>query len=356
MTMLDNYVTFEEWLKRKYANNLNTGNLAKSALKSYYKFIKNENEELLLDEMRKEDPFRGAKNYTFANRLVNHMCQTLDPATAKNYFNWIKDWWRSQGVYLEEKRLKSEVSFPKKLKENLEPLALSEIQEIISNADQKRKALYLTLASSGKRISELLYLRMMDVDWDSNPVSFKIRAGNTKAGQEHEGYFSSEALAAIKKITKDKKDEDFVFHNRTLPYNVKEKIQQYCWGVAEMKYFGNLRKRIGYNKKYLTGRNTKTIHNFRSFFFTWASLENGDGYAHAMTGHTAYLGQYFRLEKAVRIEKYLKLEPRLTIFENPKNIQKVKKLEIENKKIEDIQREMKKYRNVMERLKKQGLV
>ena len=75
-----------------------------------------------------------------------------------------------------------------------------------------------------------------------------------------------------------------------------------------------------------------------------------------MTGHTAYLGQYFRLERSVRDEKYLKLEPRLTIFENPKNIEKIKKLEIENKKIEDVERKLKYYEDAMQRLKQQGLL
>ena len=356
MTMLDNYVTFDEWLERKFSTSFSAGNSSRAAIKKYRVFLENQNEKELLDEMRKEDPFRVAKNYTFANRLVNYLCQNNDISTAKNYFNWIKDWWRSQGVYLEEKRLKSEVSFPKKLKENLEPLSLAEIQLIVSNADQRRKALYLTLVCSGKRISELLYLRMMDIDLESNPARFKIRAGNTKSRQEHEGYFSAEALAAVKRIIKDKSDEDFVFHNRKLPYDPKARIFQRCWTINEMKYFSTLRKRVGFNDKYLTGRSTKTIHNFRSFFFTWASLENGDGYAHAMTGHTAYLGQYFRLERSVRDEKYLKLEPRLTIFENPKNIEKIKKLEIENKKIEDVERKLKYYEDAMQRLKQQGLL
>ena len=121
----------------------------------------------------------------------------------------------------------------------------------------------------------------MDVDFESSPARFKIRAGNTKSRQEHEGYFSTEALAAVKRITKDKSDEDFVFHNRKLPYDPKAQIFQRCWTINEMKYFSTLRKRVGFNDKYITGRSTKTIHNFRSFFFTWASLENGDGYAHA---------------------------------------------------------------------------
>ena len=119
--MLDNYVTFDEWLERKFSSSFSAGNSSKAAIKKYRVFLNNESEENLLNEMRKEDPFRGAKNYTFANRLVNYLCQNNDIATAKNYFNWIKDWWRSQGVYLEEKRLKSEVSFPKKLKENPPP-------------------------------------------------------------------------------------------------------------------------------------------------------------------------------------------------------------------------------------------
>lgn len=356
MTMLDSYISFDEWLQKKYSLSFSTGNSSHCAIKKYREFLGNESEENLLEQMRKEDPFRGAKNYTFANRLVNYFCEALDVATAKNYFNWIKDWWRSQGVYLEEKRLKSEVSFPKKLKENLEPLSLAEIQQIVSNADQKRKALYLTLVCSGKRISELMYLRMMDIDFDANPVRFKIRAINTKARQEHEGYFSAEALAAVKRITKGKKDEDFVFHNRELPYDAKKPIFQREWIINEMKYFKRIREKLGFNQKYLTGRSTKTIHNFRSFFFTWASLENGDGYAHAMTGHSAYLGQYFRLERSVRDEKYLKLEPRLTVFESPKNIEKIKKLEIENKKIEDVERKLKEYDAVMQRLKAQGLL
>jgi hypothetical protein len=74
-----------------------------------------------------------------------------------------------------------------------------------------------------------------------------------------------------------------------------------------------------------------------------------------MTGHTAYLGQYFRLERSVKDEKYLKLEPKLTVFESPKNGEKIRKLENENKEITELKERMKQYENVMERLKKQGL-
>lgn len=355
MTMLDNYISFDEWLAKKYKASFNTGNSSKSAIIKYRKFLGDQNEKELLEEMRAEDPFRGAKNYTFANRIVNYFSETTDTTTAKNYFNWVKDWWRSQGVFLEDKRVKSEVSFPKKLKENLEPLSLEEIQDLVSNADQRRKALYLTLVCSGKRISELLYLRMHDVNWESSPVIFKIRAGNTKARQEHEGYFSEEALTAVKRITKNKNDTDFVFHDRKLDYNSKVKVEEHGWGICEAVYFARLREKVGFTEKYLTGRNHKTIHNFRSFFFTHASLENGDGYAHAMTGHTAYLGQYFRLERSVKDEKYLKLEPKLTVFESPKNLEKIRKLEKNSKRLDDMERKIQNYEDAMKRLKKQGL-
>ena len=89
---------------------------------------------------------------------------------------------------------------------------------------------------------------------------------------------------------------------------------------------------------------------------TWASLENGSDYANAMLGHSGYLGQYFRLGKHIREDKYLKLEPSLTIFEHPNSIGTIKKLERESKKYEQLEKKQKILEETIQRLKDKGVL
>ena len=94
----------------------------------------------------------------------------------------------------------------------------------------------------------------------------------------------------------------------------------------EVLNFWHLRKKAGLDFKYDDSRNHKiSLHSFRAFFETHASNTHGLEYAHALIGHSGYLEQYYRLSEEDRLEKYIELEPKITIGEDFKNKIKIEK-------------------------------
>jgi len=93
--------------------------------------------------------------------------------------------------------------------------------------------------------------------------------------------------------------------------------------------------------KYDDSKNHKiSLHSFRAFFETQASNTHGLEYAHALIGHSGYLEQYYRLSEEDRLEKYIELEPKLTIGEDFRNGIKIQKLEIEKSELGKIKKQM----------------
>lgn len=105
----------------------------------------------------------------------------------------------------------------------------------------------------------------------------------------------------------------------------------------EVLNFRNLRRKAELDEKYDDCRYHKiSLHSFRSFFETQASNTHGLEYAHALIGHSGYLEQYYRLDEEERLEKYIELEPKLTINEDFRNKIKIQKLETEKSELQKI--------------------
>ena len=105
----------------------------------------------------------------------------------------------------------------------------------------------------------------------------------------------------------------------------------------EVLNFWHLRKKAELDVKYDNSINHKiSLHSFRAFFETQASNTHGLEYAHALIGHSGYLEQYYRLSEEDRLEKYIELEPKITIGEDFRNKIKIEKLETEKSELEKI--------------------
>ena len=55
-------------------------------------------------------------------------------------------------------------------------------------------------------------------------------------------------------------------------------------------------------------------------------MVHDENYAHGLIGHSKYLGQYIRLSREERGEKYKQLEPDLFIFDTTKKDEKIRML------------------------------
>ncbi len=84
--------------------------------------------------------------------------------------------------------------------------------------------------------------------------------------------------------------------------------------MTEIEAFARYKKSAGLVQKYeSTNRHHISLHSFRSWFFTHARQVHDTDVAHAMIGHTTYLGMYDRKDDEEKLELFLRVEPTLKI-------------------------------------------
>jgi len=230
--------------------------------------------------------------------------------------------------------------------ENLMPQERKEmktewIEEILRQCKPHRKALYLSMLSSGMAIQEACYIKKSDIDTSGKRLKITIKPAYTKKSARGRVVFiSKEAGKEVKALLKHKKDEDFVFHNSTDPRITKEN---------EMQCFRRIVDKFQLGKKYDSGTRECTTHALRAFFASRAIQVHGENYQHKMLGHAGYLMQYDRYSEEKKLEMYLQLEPKLLIFETPVDMVEYNTME---KRISEIES---KHDNYMELIAK-GLI
>lgn len=306
--MLITQTSRDDWLEGVFlkSNSENSRNSAIKALKKWDLFLKEKHpdktEELILRELNrlKDSP----DVYNFLNQFTQFLTlQKISARTVRLYFMFIKSWLRNNGIRLNNDDIKQFVRFPKYLRELRRPLTKEMISLLLTKSPPRLKALLLSLTSSGARLSELLQLRMKDIDFSKDPIEINIRAETTKTREERISYLSMEAVAAINKLAKDKLSTDVIF---TSSFNKGSILN------VEIR-FRNARRRAGLDAKYANGMHHVNLHAFRAYFHTQATKVLGGDIAHALIGHHTYLDQYFRLSPEERALKYKELEPFVTI-------------------------------------------
>lgn len=304
-------LTREEFVEKFYnkSQSLGSKSVLTAVLKIFDSFcseVYGKDSTQLLEELRGEI---GDALYHFLQDFITYMGEKkLKPKTIASYFSTLRTYLRSQGIKISSDDIKDLISLPTIIQELRVPLTKNHLKLLLDYSKPDRKALYLTLLSSGMRIGETLSLRKSDFDLSSDPIMITIQGRFTKTKQTRQTYISSEAKTALLRILVNKRDEELVFAKSEDLHASK---------LAEERTFDNIRKRCGLIEKYPdSSRHTITIHSMRSFFHTQSSLVHDEQYANALDGHQGYLMQYYRLSPEKRAELYRKLEPHLLIYAN----------------------------------------
>jgi len=265
-----------------------------------------ETSEKLLEKLRGD---LGDALYNFLQDFINYMeNKSLKPKTIASYFSTLRTYLRSQGIKISSDDVKDLIRLPEIIQELREPLTKEHLRLLLDYSKPERKALYLTLLSSGMRIGESLSLKKSDFDLTSEPVKITIPGRFTKTKQTRQTYISSEAKESLLRILEKKSDDELVF--------AKSKNLE-ASKLAEERTFDNLRNRCGLTEKYSdSSRHKITIHSMRAFFHTQASIVHDEQYANALDGHQGYLMQYYRLTEEKRADLYRELEPFLYVYGN----------------------------------------
>ncbi len=128
--------------------------------------------------------------------------------TYRNYLGTLKVYFRD---FLQEPNLVAEFRFPRK---NVIPKAglpyKDQIRIFFKQLPSKRdKLIFLLLASSGLRLSELLSLRLSDIDLEKRMIVPQLHAGTTK--RSWITFYNEEAGEALKSYFSDLESDGKIF-------------------------------------------------------------------------------------------------------------------------------------------------
>ena len=259
--------------------------------------------------------------------------------TIKVIFSNLRKYLLHIGIKTNDQDIKEYLTIGKRTKEERYPLSQEEYKQIVSGfpRNPRLQALFLALGSSGMRVGEALNLKKKDLDLSQVRIKVNIPA-DTKTRTGRTTYLSKETEKVLRPILEKLDPDDYVFSLK----NKRLETQ------SVRKSLNRLLTRIGFDKRYQSNNYSKiTSHNFRAYFFTKAARKHGENYAHRLIGHGGYLMQYDRMTEEEKLEKYLELEPELTIFEQTKNELEIEKLKRENHSVNELKEEISKLKETI---------
>jgi len=245
-----------------------------------------------------------------------------------------------------ERKFRRMIKLPKKIKYEPYSLSKEEIIQICDRSKPRRRALYMILKDTGLRISEVLWLKKEDFDFNITPVRLNFSPVHDKTNSTNQTRFiTSETREYLELYLRERKDEEYLFiknaahHDQAL--NNEERI------------FDLLRKKLGFTKRYEhSNRNLITLHSFRAFCATTLAEKYGEEFAHGYIGHEKYLGQYIRNKKTMS-EKFQRIENEFMLYKTVEVIdesQRVNELEQNNNRLQHDVTELK---QIMQQLSQQ---
>jgi len=317
-----------------------TVDFCKGALLSFDKFVftkfgKDSTEQVIDDIKKLPESRHESVMIDLFQKYLHWKHEDSKASTSVAYYQTVVEYFSYHQLRINHYNLRRDIILPQDPKNMKYAVTLSEIRKIIDYSKPKRKALYTVLISSGMRIGETLGLKKRDFDFSQDRICITIPAKLTKKNIQRQTYISKEAQHYLIPIIKKMNQDELIFSSNK---DIRKSVDN------EILNFWNLRKKAELDIKYDNSNNHKiSLHSFRAFFETQASNTHGLEYAHALIGHSGYLEQYYRLSEEDRLEKYIELEPKITIGEDFKNKIKIEK---QNKKISEFEKEKMKYNNL----------
>lgn len=201
-----------------------------------------------------------------------------------------------------------------------------ELKQILSHADARGRAFFLTLCTSGMRVGELCQITLNDVHLNKKPVEIDILGEYTKSGDRRVCFITDESAAAINEWLKIRQKylnelEEHV-NGRFTHYKVDTKDKRlfpfHPGAAREMweKYVKN----AGYDD---IDQSTKRLkmhpHCCRKWYITTMKQHMPEPVVDKIVGHVGYLSQsYDRFTEKDMARLYMENCGHLMIFETVK--------------------------------------
>lgn len=202
-----------------------------------------------------------------------------------------------------------------------------ELRRILSHMDSKGRALFLTLASSGMRIGEILKIKINDLNLNSDPPRVRIQKEYTKTKRARTVFMSREAKQEIEEWLKAR--EKFIedaskAKNHRLPLD-ETRVFPFGIGNAHAIWY-NAMEKCGLRKRDdKTGRSELHPHVLRKFFRTKFGMATSPDAAEVLMGHRGYLkGAYVRMPLGELAEIYKQGEHSVLVFTDGAEVTKLR--------------------------------
>jgi len=298
-----------------------------NTIKQFSKFCVEQGSSLeeAIDEMKvaqsKKDVLKALQ--TWVNWLKN---RGLSNGTIPIYFSHLRTYLYYHGVQVTDQERKREIKYPKITEDEKHGLSIDEIKGVLETANQKRKALYLMLLSSGLRIGEAVQLKKKDLVLVGNNFMITVRGKTTKTQKGRICFMSREATKLVMWYWKKITDDSLIFATNENVTFAKS---------AEHMRFNDYRIKAGFTEKYdYSNRFFVSLHAFRAYFITKVSRHDPN-LAKRLAGHKGYMEQYDRITTEEKLELYKKVESDLFIYEAKPESQEIQELKDKQSSLED---------------------
>ena len=347
----------EAYLERKFrtSRSFATINSYRIAINRFVDFVRihyNLDFSILLSQINesKRDPIDVLDDY------YSHLSEgekRLSNSTIRLYFIVAKDFLNSLGCKIYSEDIRQRFRLPKKTLVYEEGITKETINRIIRFSNPKLATAILMICSSGMRISELVQLRLEDIDFTKNPTAIRIRAETAKTRETRITCISSEATNALQDYIKryhitskylflknsHETEELFVKDVTCIRQSFERQLKYLLKNIPEL------------NKKNENGRNAIHFHAFRAWFKTQVTDAHQSDFAEALMGHKSLKLVYYRQNAKVRAQTYLDVEHALTISETEKIDENYSELQKDNLELRGIVENLsKQLRNLEKRI------
>lgn len=203
-----------------------------------------------------------------------------------------------------------------------EVLSPEQLKRVLMDANIKDRAFYLSLATSGMRLDELLSVKLSEVNVDTDPITIKVRALTTKKKYSRITFVSKEASGFIREWLKHRQKYLNTALAKTKNLNrVVDVNSEYLFPFSDStarKCWYRLLKKAGLDQQdSTTNYYIYHIHTLRMYFKTQMARASKMELANLFVGHRDLNTIYVRLPIDELRQQYIECEPYLSVFESP---------------------------------------
>ena len=240
--------------------------------------------------------------------------KSLQSNSVRQYLVGIKSYLETYDVDVIPSKFRKKVRLPNRQFEDQEPIDAKDIRNLLLNcANRRLKTFILILASSGARATEILSVRLLDIDFKSSPTKIHLRKEITKTRTSRDIFISDEATKQLSdyidwkyRYRKFLKEEQRVKNKDDLVFQVAKSITGLkSLYVKLLKEFEKVLALSGLNEtKEGMNRRKISFHSLRRHAKSVISTQVSSDYSEYLLGHRH--SPYWTIKETERKEIYIK--------------------------------------------------